>query len=465
MGKILFIYPNLMRQEYLSLGIGYLSSYLKEYGHKAELMDYTFGGSINDCIRKTEQTNPDMIGFSLRSGELSFSLRIAEKLKEEFDIPILFGGVHPTVAPEETIMQDNVDMICIGEGELALLELLDKIENKVDCKIRNFWFKSGNKIIRNPVRPLIPDLDTIPFPDRELFDFEKYLKVRGGAVDILATRGCPFDCSYCINHVFHKLYKGENPVRTRSVGNILDEISLLASEYDVTCLNFQDDTFTVNRNWVREFSRKYSKEFAIPFTCNARAETLTREICDLLKNAGCMSLHIGVESGSEQLRRKVLKRGLTNRQLVDAFENAKNAGLNTYSFNMVGVPFERRKDMLATIELNRRIRPDFLQVSIFQPYPGTELYDLCKEKGWIRDMELSISHQLSSIMSYPHVSSEEIEEWKRLFRFRVLCRSNLRKALGALFLDMNYDVFTRLRSRIPPRIKQILFRINQSFMS
>ena len=126
--KILFVYPNIVGNETISQGIASLSAYLKKEGHETELMDYTFGGTPNDCVKKVRNLQPDIIGFSILSGSFPFCLRVARALKSNFDIPIIFGGIHPTVAPEECIAQKDVDMICLGEGELALTELLNRMD-------------------------------------------------------------------------------------------------------------------------------------------------------------------------------------------------------------------------------------------------------------------------------------------------------------------------------------------------
>jgi radical SAM superfamily enzyme YgiQ (UPF0313 family) len=453
-----------VKAENISLGIGYLSAYIKEKGHETELMDFTWGGRISDCIKKIKQTKPDIIGFSLRSGELSFCLELVDAIKNDFDIPVIFGGVHPTVDPEGTITQKNVDMICIGEGELALVELLDKMEAGEEIySTPNFWFKLDGKIIKNPVHPLIQDLDELPHPDRELFNFNKYLKSNSNNVDILVGRGCPFNCTYCINHILQKIYRGKGKyVRMRSVRNVLEEIEYLTDKYDISTISFQDDTFTVKKEWVRQFSQQYSRKFNIPFTCNARVETMDREIANLLKDAGCTSVHMGVESGSEKIRKEVLRRKMSNEQIINAFKYVKEAGIKTYSYNMFGTPFETREDMDETLRINRIVAPDFLQVSIFQPYPGTELYELCKNKGWIQDETMPMTHKLSSVMKYPHITPNEIKRFKKLFRFRVLRKTDLKIAPVVLLFDLTLEYYVKFRAIIPTPIKRLMYGVLRS---
>lgn len=465
--KILFINPNLTRQEHISLGIAYLSSFLKREGHQTYLLDYTFGGNVIDSLEKIKQVKPDIIGFSLRSGEFKFCLKLAEEVKKQFKTPIIFGGVHPTVAPEETISKKSVDIICIGEGELALAELLEKMEKSQEyTKTRNFWFKKNGQIIKNPLRPLIQNLDQLPSPDRKLFNFSKYLEYRNGEFDILMGRGCPFNCTYCTNHILQEFYKKKGRyIRTRSVNNVLREIKILKENYDIRLLAFRDDIFGIDKKWVKEFSEKYSKEVRLPFHCNVRPELVTQDFCLDLKRAGCATLNIGIETGSEKLRKNILRRLHSNETIIKAFDIAKKAGLVTYSYNMVGLPYETDSDVQETIDLNQQVGPDFLQISIFQPYPGTTLRDICKKEGWLTEKDIPVTFKTESILNYPDRSARKIKWQKTFFRYNVLKKINPKKALLTLVVDINLDLFYMLRDKIPLPIKKLLVDVENSLHS
>ncbi|MEC7640653.1 MAG: radical SAM protein [Nitrospinota bacterium] len=454
--KIVLVYPNLTRLERVTLGIGCISSYLKTRGHECELVDYTWGGDIEDTVEKVRQTGAKVVGFSVKSGEVNFCVAVARRLKEEFNSTILFGGVHPSVAPEDTIAIDAVDIICKGEGEEATAELLDNMEEGVvDTSIANLWFKEDGRIIKNDIRFLAQNLDDFPFPDRDLFDTQLYID-RSGTVDIISGRGCPYQCSYCVEPTYQKIFKGKGKfVRYRSVDNVLKEVADLQRRFEFSRINFVDDVFTIDIRWLREFSAQYKKHFKIPYTCNARIEALREESFQLLKDSGCFSLEMGIESGSERVREQVLERKMTNQKIIDAFDLARKYGLRTMSFNIIGIPFETKQDIQETIKLNRRLDPSSVQVSMFQPYPGTGLHKICKEKGWLTSRSIPVSYFLDTPVSYPHMSTKEIIRIRRWFRFNVLRKTRLLKSLLVLFYDLNYERFLKFWDYIPGSIKRL----------
>jgi len=472
---ILFVYPNIMKQENISMGIAHLSSYLKSKGHTTSLFDGTFSRGNKGCFKLIGDNNPDIIAFSVLSGELSFCKNLAKEIKERFNIPIIFGGVHPTVEPEETVRINDIDMICIGEGELAFKEFLDLYKKYLDSggrdkrylKTKNFWFKDiDNKrnevIIRNPVRKLIKKLDLLPFPDRELFDTKSYIKATG-KLDILASRGCPFDCTYCINHIHHKMHRSSKlMLRYRSCDSVLKEIRQCIDKYGehgIKQIVFYDDDFAADENWVKEFCEKYSKEFDIEFCCNSRAEHITDELCSMLKKANCSSIHIGIESGSEKIRKTTLNRNITNKQIKNVFNCAKKAGLKTHSFNMIGLPYETPKDIWETINLNKAVKPDSLQTSIFQPFPGTKIRELCIKNNWLTDEEIPFGSKFRSILNYPNITSKRIMRYKHKFRYLVLREYKPAIALLCLVLDTYYELLTSIRNIMPKFVKKIVHRL------
>lgn len=454
--KIIFVYPNLTRLERVTLGLGYVASFVKKRGHDCALADYTWGGNIEKTVDTVRVTGAKVVGISVKSGEVAFCETLSRRLKSEFGTTIVWGGVHPSIDPENTIALDCVDILCVGEGEEATADLLDSLERgEPDTSIPNLWFKKDGKIIRNAIRPLIQNLDDLPFPDRDLHDTQLYIE-QSGTVDLIAGRGCPYQCSYCVEPTYQELFDGKGKfVRFRSVDSLLDEIADLQRRFKFSRINFVDDVFSIDIRWLREFAPKYKKYFRIPYTCNARIEAMREESYQLLKDSGCFSLEMGIESGSERIRSKVLERKMSNRKIVEAFNLAHKYGLHTMSFNMVGIPYETKADIEETIRLNREINPYSIQVSMFQPYPGTGLYDICKREGWLNGKPIPFSYFMGTAVSYPHLSTEEIMKARRWFRFQVMREKNFLKSLMVLFYDLNYESFFKLWGVIPPSIKRL----------
>jgi len=417
-------------------------------------------------MKKIENFKPQVIGFSVRSGEYLFCLNLAKIIKKDYkDIIIVFGGVHPTIEPEEVISTDPVDIVCIGEGEYSLNELLDRIDSGKDfSNIGGLWFKKENKIIRNSIRNYIEDIDLLPFQDREVYDYKKYLKSNNGKIDMMASRGCPFNCAYCINEFTKKNFKGKS-VRFRSPQKVVEEIKKLKEKYDIKSIHFHDDVFTANKAWLKEFSEIYAKQVKLPFTCNLRVETLDDEICSYLKKSDCKRVNIGVESGNEKLRETVLKRYMSNKQIIKAFELVKKYGIKTYSFNMVGIPYETEKEYWDTIKLNRILKPDYLQASIFQPYPGTQLTKICLERGFLKEIKIPEGHSYFSILDYPEITRKQIQKRKRYFRYRVLKSYNMKKALIALFFDTFFLTYWKIRPKMPIWSKTLAYKIKNKIRS
>lgn len=385
--RILFCYPNIdtRTKPEIHLGIGYMSALLKAHGHQTflywpqRLSQQKFQSAVS-------LSSPDVIAFSATSYQYDFCLQMAEWARNTSSARILFGGIHPTLDPEGAILQKNVDMVCRGEGENSILALLESLcSGKSFSSVPNLWFKTDTgRVERNAIGPLVEDLDSLPWPDRELFNIREVIKRNGWRFELLSGRGCPFDCTYCSNHVLRQIVKGKGRfVRKRSVANVMDEIRFLKGAYRMESILFHDDTFTLSKPWLLEFCGRFAKEFHILFHCLARVETIDEESAAALRAAGCHAVSLGVESGSEKIRREVLKRNISDVQIKEAFRILKAHGIKRFSFNMIGIPEETADDIEKTIQLNRVIDPDWMGVLVFTPYPGTELYALCEKRGYI----------------------------------------------------------------------------------
>ena len=458
--KILLVYPNIVESpKDISHGLATISSVLKSKGHKLELIDTSFGMSDKVFLEKARRFSPDLVAFTTATNDFEYACHLASLIKKEFPVPIIAGGFHPTIAPGETINKSCFDIVCIGEGEQAISELASSMEKaKRNTKIKNLWFKvkKGNKlkIIKNSVRPLIQDLDSLPFADRDIFDYSKYLDWNHGTSSFISTRGCPFQCTYCINHFLIKVYCGEGKyVRFRSINNLFKEISQVIKKFpEVKTIEFYDDTFTLDDSRVRQFCSRYKEEIGLPFNINARVNAVKPEMFELLKQAGCVRVSIGIESGDDFIRNKILKRNMSDEQIIKTFKAAKKAGLKTYAFNMIGIPFENLSSIKKTIELNRKCQPDYVGVSIFNAFKGTAIYELCKKNNWLRE-DYSSSYFRDSNIKHPNFSIPKLRRIRNSFGFRVFLSY---KPLRA-FIDLIDRNLSQFNSYIFIRSKLIAF--------
>lgn len=460
--KVLFIYPDIaLYSRRYQQGVGYLSAVLKKAGHTTSLLHLEKDVSSKWLLAQVERFAPDLVGISIITHQFAYARKYAGWIKTAFPgIPIICGGVHPTLWPQEVISESGIDIICLGEGEGPLLELVTRLEARIDFQdVPGLWVKQGGEIIRNPRPPLLQDLDQLPFPDREVFDFPRILRRWSGVADVISGRGCPYNCTYCCSPSLRKLSSGLGKfIRRRSVARVIQEIHELASRYPVKKINFDDDTFALDLNWIQEFRKYYPREIGLPFTCNARVEPLNRDMLSELKEAGCDTLYIGVESGSERLRREVLHRNMTNEHIATVFATAHKMGLKTFAYNMIGFPFETPELAEETVALNRKINPTKIQISTLYPYPGTELYRLCQEHGFLTPESKDSYFSEGSVLRLPSFSNEQIIHyhqvmWDLKLKKEIETRRFLRPIFTALKVVLGEHLTLRLgnwvRRRMP----------------
>jgi radical SAM superfamily enzyme YgiQ (UPF0313 family) len=375
--KILFI----QKGPFVSLGLMSISANLKQNNHKCDLL---IENAERDILNKISKIKPDIIAFSCTTGMHIWAIKTASKIKKNFNVPILMGGPHPTFYPE-VINNPYIDIICIGEGEKPMLELMNKLEKKEDItKIRNFHIKKDGKTYKNPLGNLIENLDSLPHCDRYLYKRYPFI-MKQKSLRTITGRGCPYNCTMCFNKSIKGLYKNKGQyVRRRSVENVIDELIKAKEQLKIKRIDFQDDTFVYNFNtWLKPFLTEYKNKINLPFTCCVRANLITEEMAHLLKKSNCHSVKMGIESGNDFLNNKVLKKNLTKKQISDAMVKLKKSNLKVETFNMVGIPGETVETALETLEFNIKIKSDFAHCSLLNPYPRTEVEQYAKEHGYL----------------------------------------------------------------------------------
>jgi len=349
-----------MGVENISLQV--LSAMLKKHGHETSLaydqalfddknylcMPWIAGlfDHSDVVIKQVINSKPDLVGFSVITPNYLWAVKMAERIKQHLNVPVIFGGMHASTLPNKVIMNDCVDMVCIGEGDYALLELCNSIENnKPDYSIRNIWFKVGYEIIRNNQRPLIDNLDSLPYPDKDLFAPHVPIKNYYLAV---TSRGCPFACTFCsLSFQAKEIEKlGGKRLRERSPDSVINELSVMLKKFKFEWIDFRNNIFTANRKWILEFLEKYNIEIALPFKAFGHPATIDYEIALKLKNAGCFGIQLGIESYSPHVRNEILNRKETNLQILEAVTAMDKAGL-PYSIDYIlGLPAQTEEELL-----------------------------------------------------------------------------------------------------------------------
>lgn len=324
-----------------NLGVMYLSSIAKKAGHECKIVD------INEMVHVAVRWDPHVIGLSIMTGDQN---KFRDKVRLIDQLPVVIvGGPHPTFFPGDC---GWADYIFPGDAEEAFAKYVGKSVS---------WGYEGRS------------LDEIPWPDRT--DFPG-MKIR----DFISSRGCPYACSYCYNDKWNKLFPDVPKVRTRSVKDVIAEISSVRPEFAY----FQDSCFGVDMKWMRQFSQKYKAELSIPYHCHLRPVQVNEERARLLAESGCFSTRIALETASPNLR-KLINRGHTsNNEVYTAADILRKHNIKLMVQNILCLPTSTIEDDLATLEVNVIAQPDYAWCSIFTPYPGTVLGDMCVEKGWYK---------------------------------------------------------------------------------
>jgi biotin synthase-like enzyme len=345
-----------------NLSVQALSANLKTNGHKTHIvMDpalfddknfLCYGwmerliSQKNRVISEILDLEPELVAFSVMTPTFQWACDVTEGLKKlRPDLPVVFGGVHPTLVPDVCLKNSQADAICVGEGDDAIVELADAIADGEDrTDIQSLWFKREDKIIQNPRRHILEDLNHLPFYDKEAH--EPWMVPHNNMLMVM-SRGCPFECSFCTLYKYAQDAdeQGVDRVRLRSPELAVKEIKLLKEKYGYTWIEFKDNTFTANKKWLREFLPLLKKEVGLPFKCFVHPSTLTDEIVKLLKDSGCWGVQMGVESLSQTVRAEILNRHESDATIERAFRLLDEAGLKYSTDYILGLPKENEQDL------------------------------------------------------------------------------------------------------------------------
>jgi len=416
--KILLIDPPFYRfigyyNRYFPLGLAYLSSVLRKEGHEVLIydadcnvspskMDFTrledsypdYLKSLKDenhpILQEVSHTisnfNPDIVGITVWTTFAASAFKIASLCKEyDRSVPVVMGGPHVSIKYDEVLkICPDVDFLIRGEGEETFLELVRMIgerwgnKNATFNNIKGISYRQNGEMVHNPQREFVKDLDAIPFPARDLLlNKDSYNSEDMGL--LMTSRGCPYNCSYCATGIWKR------KVRYRSVDNIIKEIKFLIDAYGTKQFTFKDDSFTVNKKRVLELCDRLIKEkININWDCNTRVNLINEDLLSKMKKAGCNSIKVGIETGSEKIL-KLMRKGITFEQCRKSANLFRKVGIHWTGYFMMGLPSETKEEVYQTLKFMKELKPDFASFSVYEPFPGTELFEIGIKKGLVQN--------------------------------------------------------------------------------
>lgn len=423
--KILFVYTNIGGYHFdtYHFGIASIISCVREAGHNSSAVIVHNKKDYQRVLDEVKTFNPQIVAFTSVSSQFSFVVEISEEIKKiNPKTMIVCGGTHPTIYPDCITEVDAIDGIFIGECEQSFPDFVKMVENNDDyCSCDNFCYSKDGLLMRNKLRPQITDLDIVPYPDKTVYPYAETIEKTGFA-SFFFSRGCPFTCTYCSNHAIARANGfAKSITRYRSPESSIKEIEETLELFPyIKKLIICDDIFGINKKWRREFLKIYIERIKMPFICLLRADVITDEFIRTLKEAGCISISLGLESGNEYIRNEVMGRNMSQQTIIDACNLIQKYGMRANTLNIIGIPGETEEMLMDTIKLNRLINPASSGVNIFYPYKGTVLGDACFKDGLVDIDRFSnfSNERRESILNYDKTWHKKLtwyhSHWQRL---------------------------------------------------
>ena len=384
------------------LNLMYLASSLEEESYSVKIIDDDLlQKGYENVSKQAEKLNPQLVGVTATTSTIKSALKYLELIKNILPESLtVIGGPHTTFMPYETLKNsDNLDVVVIGEGEETMVDLADHATQNIEDinDVNGIVYrdlKDGN-LRTTEKRPLIKDLDKLPFPARHLVPFDSYGVSQEQTGGIITSRGCVYNCNYCSS----SLIMGKK-FRSRSPGNVVDEIEELIDTYRINDIGFMDDTFMLNKKRASDIADEIkARDLDLTFAASSRVDRVDKSLLENLKSSGLKTIYYGVESGSQRIL-DLMKKGITLKNVEDAVKMAKDVNLEVLTSFILGYPGETEEDMNTTINFSTKLDSDYCQYSILTPFPGTPIYKDLIEKNLIDNEDWDRYTVLKPILKY-----------------------------------------------------------------
>jgi len=381
------------------LGLAYIAAML-EQDHAVEIIDCVAEDlTVLHAVWKIEEICPEIVGISAFTPTIDTALRLARLTKQLLpSVTIVLGGIHPTIFPEQVMQNKEVDFVVIGEGEYAMRNLVQALENQEELSnVNGIAYRRDNQIILTPPYFMEKKLDNFPLPARHLLPMEKYkpfIAKHHPALSMISSRGCPYQCVFCSRDISGASY------RLRSASTVVEEIIILVNQYHAKEIDFVDPVFGLNRSWTKEFCQRLVEEkLDVTWSALTRVDLIDEDLLKAMKKSGCWMLYYGIEAGDQMLLNAIKK----NTKLEDIKHSVKltrEAGIKVWGSFMFGLPAETPELALKTLEFAKSLPLDFASFHLTTPYPSTELWRNANEWGELKT-DFSEFTQLNAVL-IPH---------------------------------------------------------------
>lgn len=469
--KISVISPNLSGCcSILDIGVTCIATFINERTrHKANVLDYTFRQKEwrQYLQKKLNEFQPDVIGITTTSLFMRYVRETVDEIRKNYskEIPIVLGGYHTTLKPDDAINEKGVNAVIMGEGEYILADYLDSLEEKKPLEgVTGLWYKKDGEIFRNPNRAWIEDIDSLPIPNYDLWeDIDKYFYFVG-QLWLMGTRGCPFSCTNCSEGPMSRALPGKR-FRLRNPKGYVEEIKHQWLKYKNRGFRMAhpfDAVFTANKEWVREFCEEYKKQGLaeeLPFSVFTHGATSQEDKIKMLAEAGCREVRIGVESGNERIRNEIYEKHATNKQIREAFSNFKKYNMGVIAYNMLGGPTETKETLWETYYFNKELDPNKTIFFIFRPLPGTDIISMVKDLGEEIDAK-AMAHDIDTLhWGAALTSKNRSERYVEYFQLRCFlyfvtrrCWRLIKKQKLRFFINLLKYMYTGYKYKLDMKI-------------